>query len=315
MNRGAEMASGNPKIIVTGATGGLGAVVVEQLLNLAPASDLGVSVRRIEAAQHLAARGVRVRQGDFDRPETLDYAFEGAERVLIISTRTLDNHARFVQHRNAIDAAQRCGVGHVYYTSIVQRPGSVFDLAAGHFETEAYLAGLGLASTVLRNGHYIENLPMFLGASMAAGDLALPPDGPTAWVSRADLAEGIARVMLSGGYGGEAPLLVGPEALDFRRIAGIASAIVRRPIVRRVISGEDYQQALVAAGFPVVVARSLATGFASRAAGELAIVDSMLSEIVGRPLRTVAEVLPSLLAKATRFESESRDRPGHGTRS
>jgi hypothetical protein len=106
--------------------------------------------------------------------------------------------------------------------------------------------------------------------------------------------------MLSGGYGGEAPLLVGPEARDFRRIAEIASDIVRHPITRRVISGEAYQQALVATGFPVVVARSLATGFASRAAGELAIVDSTLSEIVGRPLRTVAEVLPSLLAKAAR---------------
>jgi NAD(P)H dehydrogenase (quinone) len=298
------MASGNPKIVVTGATGGLGSEVVEQLLNLAPASDLGVSVRRPEAAQRLAARGVRVRQGDFDSPETLDQAFEGAERVLIISTRTLDNHARFVQHRNAIDAARRCGVSHVYYTSIVQRPGSVFDLAAGHFETEAYLADADLTSTILRNGHYIENLPMFLGASVVTGDLALPPDGPTAWVSRADLAEGIVRAMLGGGYGGEALVLTGPEALDFRQIAEITGAIVGHPIVRCVISGEAYQQVLIAGGLPAPVARSFATGFASRAAGELAVVDSKLSEIVGRPLGTVAELLPSLLAKAARLESE-----------
>jgi NAD(P)H dehydrogenase (quinone) len=292
------MASDKPKVVVTGATGGLGSDVVEQLLRIAPASELGVSVRRVEAAQNLSARGVRVRQGDFDSPETLDHAFEGAERVLVISTRTVDNHARFVQHRNAIDAARRCGVSHVYYTSIVQRPGSVFDLAPGHFETEGHLTQSGLKSTVLRNGHYIENLPMFLGASISTGDLALPPDGPTAWVSRVDLAEGIARLMLGGGHHGEALLLSGPEALDFVQIAEIASTIVRRPIVRRVISGEAYQQALVARGIPAPVARSLATGFASRAAGELAAIDLTLSGIVGRPLRTVAEALPSLLAAA-----------------
>lgn len=290
------MANDHAKIVVTGATGGLGSDVIEQLLNLAPPSDLGVSVRRVEAAQHLAVRGVRVRQGDFDSPATLDRAFEGAERVLVISTRTLDNHARFVQHRNAIDAARRCGVEHIYYTSVVQRPGSLFDLAAGHFETEAYLAQTDLKSTVLRNGHYIENLPMLLGASVATGDLALPADGPTAWVSRVDLAEGIARVMLGGEYAGEALVLTGPEALDFGRIAKIAGAVVGRTVSRRVISSEAYQQALVSRGVPAPAAAALATGFASRAAGELAVVDPKLDEIVGRPLRTVAEVLPALLA-------------------
>jgi len=99
------MASDDRKIVVTGATGGLGSSVVEQLLRLTPASELGVSVRQPETAQHLAVRGIRVRLGDFDKPKTLDEMFDGAERLLIISTRTVDNHARFAQHRNAIDAA------------------------------------------------------------------------------------------------------------------------------------------------------------------------------------------------------------------
>jgi NAD(P)H dehydrogenase (quinone) len=101
------------KIVVTGATGGLGSDVVRQLLRFTSADELGVSVRRPEAIENLTARGVRVRHGDFDKPKTLDAAFEGAERLLIISTRTVDNHARFAQHRNAIDAAKRCGVRHV----------------------------------------------------------------------------------------------------------------------------------------------------------------------------------------------------------
>jgi NAD(P)H dehydrogenase (quinone) len=292
------MASDDRKIVVTGATGGLGSSVIEQLLRMTSSSELGVSVREPGRAQHLAALGVRVRHGDFDMPKTLDEAFDGAERVLVISTRTVDNHARFVQHRNAIDAARRRGIRHIYYTSIVQRAGSAFDLAPGHLDTEAYLVESGVAHTILRNGHYIENLPMFLGASVATGELTLPPDGLTAWVARADLAEGIARLMLKGGHEAESLLLTGPEGLDFRAIAELASAIVGRRITRRIIDVRAYLDLLAASGVSKPIARSLVSGFASRAKGELAKVDPTLREIVGRPLRTVAQVLPALLAVA-----------------
>src|SRR6516164_7541911 len=137
------------EIVITGATGGLGSDVIAQLQRFAPASD----------------RGVRVRRGDFNEPASLDQALQGARRVLLISTRTPGNAARFQEQKNAIDAAMRCGVQHIFYTSIVQRPGTVFDVAAGHHDTEAYLSASGPAFTVFRNGQYIENLPTFLGQS------------------------------------------------------------------------------------------------------------------------------------------------------
>src|SRR5205807_1164986 len=95
------------------------------------------------------------------------------------------------------------------------RRGDFNEPASLDHASEGYLASSGAAYTVLRNGQYIENLPTFLGAGAVTGDLALPPDGPTAWVSRIDLAEGIARLLLKDAPLPESILLTGPEALDF----------------------------------------------------------------------------------------------------
>lgn len=287
------------EVVITGATGGLGSDIIGQLQRLAPASELGVSVRAPEKAKALSEAGIRVRRGDFSDPASLDRAFQGARRVLLISTRTPGNAARFQEQRNAIDAAIRCGVEHIFYTSIVQRPGSLFDVAAGHHDTESYLASCGAAYTVLRNGQYVENLPVFLGQSIFTGDLALPEDGPVAWVSRLDLAEGIARLLLR-----DAPLpasisLTGPETLDFADIADIAGHALGRTIVRRIISSSEFSAGLIGRGFPPPLAQSLATGFASRAAGELAEIDLALQLVLGRPLRRVEDVLPDLLTRTT----------------
>jgi NAD(P)H dehydrogenase (quinone) len=284
------------EIVITGATGGLGSDVIAQLQRLAPATELGVSVRTPEKARPLSAAGIRVRRGDFNEPASLAHAFAGARRVLLISTRTAGNAARFQEQRNAIDAAIRCGVEHIFYTSIVQRPGSLFNVAAGHHDTEAYLGSCGADFTVLRNGQYIENLPVFLGPSLLSGELKLPPDGPTAWVSRVDLAEGIARLLLSQEPARDSVLLTGPEALDFGAIATIASGMLGRDVRRRVISGGEFFATLVARGLPSLLAQSLVTGFASRAAGELAEVDPALERLLGRPRLGVADVLPQLLA-------------------
>jgi NAD(P)H dehydrogenase (quinone) len=296
VKKGCAMQQDYREVVITGATGGLGSDVITQLQRFVPASELGVSVRAPEKAAALAATGIRVRRGDFSEPALLDHAFEGARRVLLISTRTPGNAARFAEQRNAIDAAMRVGVEHIFYTSIVQRPGSLFEVAAGHHDTEAYLASCGTPHTVLRNGQYVENLPMFLGQSILTGDLVLPPDGPTAWVSRADLAEGIARLLLQKEEPlPESALLTGPEALDFAEIARIAGKALDRTIVRRTVSSGRFAGLLVERGLPPPLAQTLVSGFASRAAGEVAVVDPMLRNLIGRPLRRVVDVLPDLL--------------------
>lgn len=286
----------HPRFLVTGANGGLGSAVVAELLKLVPADDVAISVRDPDLAERFVARGVRVRRGDFDDRQSLVDAFEGAERVLVISTRNADNNARFIQQKNAIDAAQECGVAHVYYTSIIQRPGTPFEAAPGHHATEDYLAALSVKSTIFRNGNYIENLPLFLGSAMATGVVALPEDGPTAWVARQDLAEGIASTMLFGEYAGQALSLTGPQALSIGDIAAMAGNIADRRIERRIVDAQAYINALVSRGMPTALAVMLASGFESRARGELAQVDPTLAKILQRPLQTVSDVLPRLLS-------------------
>jgi NAD(P)H dehydrogenase (quinone) len=288
------------RIMVTGATGGLGSTVANHLLRLAPESLLAVSVRQSEAARSLSDRGVAVRQGDFDIPSTLAAAFDGAERLLIVSTRG-GNDERIRQHRNAIGAAVSAGVARIYYTSIVQRSGSAFAVAEGHLQTEQDLAGCGVSYTVFRNGQYMENLPMFLGWGLVGDRLELPRDGPTTWVSRLDLAEGIARIMLAPEDEPSRSLtLTGPEAIDFARVAAIAGSVLGRSIERTIISGDEFVERLVRKGLPIGLALMFESGFRSRARGELGLVSPELEDIIGRPLRTVANELPRLLAQTAK---------------
>ncbi len=144
------------KIALTGATGQLGSIVVEALLASVSAEDLIVSVRNPEKAENLRARGVDVRLGDFDKPETLDQAFTGVDRLLIISADG-DNDTRIRQHKAAVDAAVRAGVGFIAYTSAANAADSTLFLAPVHRITEEFIRESGIPYSFLRNNWYLEN--------------------------------------------------------------------------------------------------------------------------------------------------------------
>ena len=144
------------KYLVTGATGKLGSKIVDVLLKSVPASELAVSVRNPEKAEALKAKGVDVRHGDFDKPETLDEAFKGVERLLIISADG-DNDTRIRQHANAVEAAERAGVSFIAYTSLADATESQNLMAPPHVETEGAIERTGIPHAFLRNNWYLEN--------------------------------------------------------------------------------------------------------------------------------------------------------------
>ncbi|HWJ79074.1 MAG TPA: NmrA family NAD(P)-binding protein, partial [Niallia sp.] len=144
------------KLLITGATGKLGSKIVQFLLKTIPAEQLAVSVRNPEKAENLRTLGVDVRHGDFDEPQTLDTAFAGIDRLLIISADG-DTETRIRQHSNAVSAAERAGVKFIAYTSIANAQESTNFLAEVHKATENAIEKTGIPYSFLRNNWYLEN--------------------------------------------------------------------------------------------------------------------------------------------------------------
>ena len=227
-------------IVITGATGRLGGAVLREVLERLPAKEIGVSTTSPEKLDDVARRGVRVRRGDYDDPATLDHAFEGADRVLLVSAPRMCEAAT-AAHRVAIDAARRAGVERLFYTSHVGADAlSPFPPAVTHAATEVMLKDSGLAFTAVRNGFYADTPIRLVQDAVAAGELRLPMDGPVSWTTRDDLAPAIAALLLDPAIEDAVVNLTAGAAVDAEGLAAIASTIAGRPIPLRRLSDADY---------------------------------------------------------------------------
>ncbi|MDY7106136.1 MAG: NAD(P)H-binding protein [Actinomycetota bacterium] len=284
-------------IVITGATGQLGGRVVEQLLERVPASEIALSTRDPANARGLAARGVRVRRGDFDDGASLRHAFEGATKVLLVSSGALGEDG-LRRHRTVIDAARDCGVERLVYTSQMGAdPASAFPPMTTHAATEAMLAASGMAFTALRNGYYAASGLMFMGRALETGELVAPEDGPVAWTTHDDLASAAAVVLAGDGdLDGVTPPLTGREALTLADLAAIASEVTGRAIARVIVSDDEHRANLVAGGLPDRVADLLCGSFVASRRGAFAATDPTLEALVGRPPATMRQFLAAAAA-------------------
>ncbi len=286
-------------IVVTGATGQLGRLIVEGLLRKLSGSKIGISVRDPEKAEAFQQRGVRVAKGDFANPETLASAFEGAEQVLIISVNKFGEEATR-QHHNAILAAKDAGAKRILYTSHqAANPTSAFvPCSQNHAPTEAILQASGVSYVSLRNGFYAESALFQLGALIQTGKIALPADGPVSWTARADLAEAaVAALTQPSLFDGISPPLTSSETLDFADIAKLASKILNREIVRETISDDAYRSGLVAHGLSAFMADALGTLYTAARNCEFDIIDPTLDRLLQRRPTTMQSVLQGFLSE------------------
>ncbi|MFI6783143.1 NmrA family NAD(P)-binding protein [Micromonospora sp. NPDC050276] len=286
-------------IIVTGATGHLGSQIVDRLLERVPADAVGVSVRDVDKAAGLAERGVRVRAGDFTDPGTLEHAFDGAEKVLVVSA-AIRGGAAVAANRAAIDAAYAAGAKRILYTSHqAASRDSLFPAQPTHAATEEHLAGLGVPFTALRNGFYATALSYSIGGALETGQLVAPADGPVSWTAHADLAEAAAIALTEdGALDGITAPLTAPEMLDLAAVAGILTEITGRAVTRVVVDDEEWKAAAVARGMPAAAADFLLGMYRAARRGEFAVTDPTLQTLIGRRPASARSVLEAIVAPA-----------------
>lgn len=237
------------KMLVTGATGKLGTKVVEALLKTVPASELVVSVRKPEKAAGLRARGVEVRQGDFDHPETLTTAFAGIDRLLIISADG-DNEPRIRQHANAVASAKLARVKFIAYTSLVNLSGSSLFLAPVHRATEAAILKTGIPYSFLRNNWYLENeIGSIHGALSGAPWVTSAGTGKVGWALQQDYAEAAAAVLSGSGHENTIYELSGKPRTQ-EELASILGAVLGKEVLVQQVDDATYADIMKGAGVP-----------------------------------------------------------------
>lgn len=226
------------KLIISGASGKLGGLTVEELLNrgIDPGNLILVS-RSPEKLNKYAQMGASVRYGDFSKPESLPGAYAGGTRMLLISIST-GGKKRPEWQEHAIDAAKQAGIKQIAYTSFVNMDHNTSPIAHDHRITEEYLKNSGVAWTMLRNSIYMDGLVDVAARMVKAGRAVIPPDETRiGYVTRADCAAAAAAVLITPGTENKAYDITGPGLVGIREIAAAASEVTGKPI--KIIQGTE----------------------------------------------------------------------------
>ncbi|MFE3573994.1 SDR family oxidoreductase [Lysinibacillus sp. NPDC059133] len=284
------------KILVTGATGKLGSKVVEALLKAIPASELAVSVRNPEKAERFRALGVEIRHGNFDQPETLDVAFSGIDRVLIISTFG-DYETIMRQHTNAVAAAERAQVKFIAYTSVTNASESKFFLASSHRAREEAILKTGIPYSFLRNNWYFENeIGSIQGAMVGAPWITSAGKGKVGWVLRQDLAEAATNVLIGQGHENTIYELSGKLMTQEELVAALGDALAREVHIQQV-DDATYADIMKGAGVPEAHLPMLVNIQKAIRDGGLEIESNDLEKLLGRPATSINEALSHIISE------------------
>lgn len=284
-------------IAITGATGQLGRLVIQNLLNTVPASQIVAAVRNPAKAAELAALGVQVRQADYAQPATLEAAFQGVTKLLLISSSEVGQRA--AQHAAVIAAAQKAGVKLLAYTSILHADTSPLGLAVEHKATEAALRASGLPHVLLRNGWYTENYTASVPAALQYGAvLGSAKDGRIASAARADYAAAAAAALTRDGQAGKVYELAGDTAYTLAELAAEIAKQSGKPVVYSDLPEAAYAAALVQAGLLEGFAALLADSDVGASQGALFDDSHQLSQLIGRPTTPLADGVKAALTAA-----------------
>ncbi len=279
-------------LFVTGASGHLGRRVVELLLEK-KAGKIVAGTRKPEKLADLAARGVEVRQADFDDPKGLEAALVGVDRALIISTDAIDRPGRrLAQHQAAVAAAVSAGVKHVLYTSMPSPETSPVVFAPDHLGTEEALKASGIPYTILRMCWYADFLIPTIAPAVASGKLiAATGQGGAPYVTREDCAQAAAAALASSDTSNHTWNITGPDLVTYAELAKLASELTGRPVIYESVTPEERTAQLIAAGTPEFIAKLLVSSQKAIAQGKMGTPTTAVKELTGREPMSVRAFL------------------------
>ncbi len=281
-------------IVVTGATGKLGHLVIAGLLEKVPAAQIVAAVRNPDKAGDLATLGVQVRQADYDKPESLRSAFAGADKALLISGNEINQ--RVVQHQAVIEAAKSAGVTLLAYTSILRADSSTLALVPEHKATEENIWASGLPYVFLRDGWYFENQTDQLGPAVQHGAMiGSAGEGRFASAARSDYAAAAVVVLTEAGHENKIYELVGDTTYTLSELAAEVSKQAGKQVSYTNLPPKDYENALVGFGLPVFMAELLVDAEMGAARGELDSTSRDLHTLIGRSTVTLADAVAAAL--------------------
>jgi NAD(P)H dehydrogenase (quinone) len=282
-------------ILVTGASGHLGRLIVDALLRdgADPASIIA-GARSVDSLAELGKGGVTVARVDYTDPASLDAALAGVETVVLVSSSEIGQ--RFAQHSAVIDAAKAAGVSRIIYTSAPAATTSQLILAPEHKATEEYLHASGLTYTILRNNWYNENYLSTLQQAAATGAVVTSTgDGRVASASRADFADAAAAVAVASGHENATYELSGDVAWTGAELAAAVGEALGREIAYQPLTTDEHLAMLTAAGLDEGTAGFLVALDANIARGDLAQQSGELTRLIGRPTTPLVETLRAAL--------------------
>ncbi|MEY4720874.1 MAG: hypothetical protein RIQ46_599 [Pseudomonadota bacterium] len=293
------------RIVITGASGQYGQALTDRLVAEGRAADLILITRTPAKLADRAAQGCTVRQGDFDRPETLAPAMAGADRMLLISGTRVG--ARVAQHRAAIDAAAQAGLRHIAYTSFIgiDDPANPAEVRHDHIETERLIKASGMASTMLRDAHYADAMIVMAGPGVMASRqwISNAGNGREAMVWRDDCVACAHAVLTGTGHEGKTYDITGPDLQTFAEVTAIMAEVTGVPLAYVPVDDEGQYAMFDAMGIPrrpvddqsvngipwnsddmVSFGRAIREGF-------LAIRSDDVERLTGRPARSVRRMI------------------------
>ncbi|MGB0664263.1 MAG: SDR family oxidoreductase [Pontibacterium sp.] len=286
-------------IAITGATGQLGQLVINELVTKVDPSQLIAVVRSPEKAQSYSEQGIDVRLGDYSQADTLTTALAGVKQLLLISSSEVGQ--RTPQHKAVIEAAKANGVEHILYTSILKADSSPLPLAKEHLETEALIKASGIAYTVLRNGWYTENYAASIAPSLEhSAFIGCAGEGQIASAARADYAAAavaaILNVLEGKASGSDILELAGGDAYTLSEFAAEIAQQAGKTVAYVNLPESEFAGALIGAGLPEPLAVLLAESDTGASKGGLFSDDATLSSLIGRPTTPYADVIKATLA-------------------